>query len=88
MSQIVSTNPSRDYEAIGSVLITSESEIIALVEQSRSAQKKWGHMSVTDRVSLLRGVYERCIMSKEAIAQSISTEMGMPIRLARDEVQY
>jgi acyl-CoA reductase-like NAD-dependent aldehyde dehydrogenase len=27
-------------------------------------------------------------MSKEAIAQSISTEMGMPIRLARDEVQY
>jgi succinate-semialdehyde dehydrogenase / glutarate-semialdehyde dehydrogenase len=88
MSYIISTNPSQGYKEIGSVLVTSESEIVTLVEQSRSAQKKWGLMSVTERVSLLRDAYEKCMLSKEILARSISNEMGMPIRLARDEVQY
>jgi succinate-semialdehyde dehydrogenase / glutarate-semialdehyde dehydrogenase len=85
---IISTNPSKNYELIGSVEVTSDSDIIAFVEQSRSTQKIWGYMSMADRASLLRGVYDRFVMKKETIAQSISTEMGMPIRLSRDEVQY
>jgi acyl-CoA reductase-like NAD-dependent aldehyde dehydrogenase len=88
MTHIISTNPSKNYEPIGSVEVTSDSDITLLVEQSRSAQKNWGYMSVADRVSLLRGVYDGFVTSKETLAHSVAGEMGMPIILARDEVQY
>ena len=33
-------------------------------------------------------MYDRSLEKKEILSQSVATEMGMPIRLARDEVQY
>jgi acyl-CoA reductase-like NAD-dependent aldehyde dehydrogenase len=45
-------------------------------------------MTVTERVRLLRELYDKFAGQKETIATSISSEMGMPIRLARDEVGY
>ncbi len=45
-------------------------------------------MDVTERVRLLRELYETFSSQKETLAVSIATEMGMPIRLARDEVAY
>jgi succinate-semialdehyde dehydrogenase/glutarate-semialdehyde dehydrogenase len=30
----------------------------------------------------------KCLEQKEILAQSVSSEMGMPIRLARDDIQY
>jgi succinate-semialdehyde dehydrogenase/glutarate-semialdehyde dehydrogenase len=45
-------------------------------------------LSISERVSLLRELYDTFVWKKEILAQSIAQEMGMPIRLARDEVQY
>jgi succinate-semialdehyde dehydrogenase / glutarate-semialdehyde dehydrogenase len=45
-------------------------------------------MPVIERVRLLRELYDTFAHQKETIATSIATEMGMPIRLARDEVGY
>lgn len=45
-------------------------------------------MPISERVVLLRGVYEKCLEKKEILAHSVASEMGMPIRLARDDIQY
>jgi succinate-semialdehyde dehydrogenase / glutarate-semialdehyde dehydrogenase len=45
-------------------------------------------MPVSERVKLLRSVYEKCLEKKEVLAHSVASEMGMPIRLARDDIQY
>ncbi len=37
-------------------------------------------------MSLLREVYDGVVANKEILAQSVATEMGMPIRYARDDV--
>ena len=58
------------------------------MEFARIAGKSWGYSPLTERIRLLRDVYERFIEQKEILAHSITSEMGMPIRLARDEVQY
>ncbi len=88
MSTIESINPSDDYILIGSIESTSESEIVTFVEKAKLAQKEWARREVAERVKLLRKVYDRSLEKKEILAQSVATEMGMPIRLARDEVQY
>lgn len=48
----------------------------------------WCEKSLKDRINLLQDLYTRFLVKKEMIAQSVAQEMGMPIRLARDEVQY
>lgn len=88
MTIIQSTNPSENYTLIGSVESTSESDIVVLVEQAKVVQKWWAWLEVSQRVKSLRKVYDRSLEKKEILSQSVATEMGMPIRLARDEVQY
>lgn len=53
---------------------------------ARDAFKSWKTISVEDRVQTLRALYHRFVQEKENLAESISSEMGMPIRLAREEV--
>lgn len=88
MSVIISTNPSAWYARIGSLESSSESEIKHLVQRAKDAQKNWAALPLCKRVSLLRSVYDACLSQKEALAKSVAREMGMPIKLARDEVQY
>ena len=85
MSLITSTNPADRYIPLGSIQSTSASEITQIVTQAHSAQLIWADMAVVERVSLLRELYDTFVVQKETIAVSIATEMGMPIRLARDE---
>ncbi|MBP9779997.1 aldehyde dehydrogenase [Candidatus Gracilibacteria bacterium] len=88
MNSIISTNPSDGYSVLGSVEATTEAEIITLVQRSREQQKHWSDTLLVERVGYLREVYDACTLHKEDIALSVAEEMGMPIRLARDEVQY
>ena len=53
---------------------------------AQDAFKSWKILSVEDRVHTLRALYHHFVHEKENIAESIATEMGMPIRLAREEV--
>lgn len=85
---ITSTNPSRNYEVIDSISSTSESEIIQIVENAKKSQKNWSTLMLSERVWLLRELYEIFVSNKEQLAMSIAREMGMPIKLARDEVGY
>ena len=88
MPLITSTNPSDHYAPLGSIESTSPSEIETIVTQAHRAQILWADMAVAERVRLLRALYDTFAGQKEMLATSIANEMGMPIRLARDEVQY
>lgn len=88
MPLVPSTNPSHNYEVIDSVESTSPEQIRTIVTHAHEAQKKWKQYPLTERVRLLDDVYQKCDGARENIAQSIAREMGMPIRQARDEVQY
>jgi succinate-semialdehyde dehydrogenase / glutarate-semialdehyde dehydrogenase len=61
---------------------------MATIAAAREAFPSWSHMPVSERVTVLREVYDAILASKETLAQSVSAEMGMPIKLARDEVGY
>jgi acyl-CoA reductase-like NAD-dependent aldehyde dehydrogenase len=41
MAKIVSTNPSKNYEVIGEVEVSSEQEIIDKVKKAREATEVW-----------------------------------------------
>ena len=85
---INSTNPSDNYSDLGSVESTSETNVKKIVTIAKQAQKEWSSISLIYRISVLRELYDTFVLKKEVIAQSISLEMGMPIKLARYEVQY
>ncbi len=86
--KIPSTNPSYNYSIIWEKEATTESELIQILEYSKQAQKEWKRIPLEKRVIYLREVYWEFEKQKEALAKSIAEEMGMPIRQARDEVQY
>jgi succinate-semialdehyde dehydrogenase / glutarate-semialdehyde dehydrogenase len=87
-NKIASTNPSLNFELIGEVEIDTEESIKEKIRQARIAQEKWVNETLETRIVLLKSIYTIMIEKKENLAQSISLEMGMAIRDARDEVQY
>ncbi len=87
MSEILSYNPSNNA-LIGSYEATSPTEIEDLVLQSRDAFSLWKKTSLTKRIEILRALYHAFVEKKEELAKSVASEMWMPIKLARDEVQY
>ncbi len=88
MTIIHSTDPSSNFAPLGSVESTSEDEIVRIVDYSKKVQKEWADTPLEKRIQLLRSLYDDFVEKKEDIAKSVASEMGMPIRLARDEVQY
>ena len=88
MAYITSANPSESQSIIGTVESSTPSQIRDTVDRARIAYTAWSHISVSERVTLLREVYDGIVENKEILAQSVATEMGMPIKLARDEVGY
>ncbi len=85
---IPSTNPSRNYNIINSIRSTDPSDLHFIVSRSHEAQSNWKGLVLTDRVDILRSIYHECDISRGDIAESIAREMGMPVRQARDEVEY
>lgn len=88
MTLISSTNPSLWHSIIGSVTASTPLEVEQAVASARWAFASWSHTRVSERVNLLREVYEELVKNKELLAHSVAREMGMPIKLARDEVGY
>jgi len=88
MTHIPSYNPSRNYEIIDSVESTPPASLKLLVERARSAQTSWKKISIAERKNILESAYQLYVERKEELSQSIAKNMGMPIRQARDEVEY
>lgn len=84
--KLISTNPSRNYEVIGEVDVTSNEDIIVVVENARNAQKDWEKVKLSQRIDILQDVLNRFRIDTEKLAHISSQEMGMPITEARGDM--
>lgn len=87
MTKIESTNPSLNFEKLWEVEIDTEQSIIEKLQISKNAQKNWNNIWLEKRIGYLREVYDIMRNKKEDLAKSVSNEMWMALRDARDEVQ-
>lgn len=86
MTLIPSTDPSDNYALIWEVESSSPEEVHVKMVLAHEAFRTWSHTALEDRIHVLRALYHRFGQEKENLSQSIAREMGMPIKLAREEV--
>ena len=88
MAKLISTNPAKNYQPIGSVSISSLGEIKTKVQQARLAQPVWQNLGIKKRVGYLTKAMELFKQNQEKIARLITQEVGTPITACRDEVGW
>lgn len=88
MAVIISTNPARNYEKLGQVKVTSDSEITKKVKDARIAAYAWKRLGIDKRVLLMRHVADIFKAHADQIAQLITQEVGTPITECREEVLW
>lgn len=84
---ITSTNPSRNYEPINEVEVTSDEQVLEAVASARKAQPGWAALNQTERNAAIESFVTVCNDRAEEIAQLMAREMGKPIKQARDQVK-
>jgi NAD-dependent aldehyde dehydrogenases len=84
---IVSKNPSKNYEIIGEVEETTNDEILKKLNISHAVQKEWDDLGLEKRIELMRQLHGSFEEKLEDIATLISLEMGMPINQSKEEVE-
>lgn len=82
-----SINASKQNEILGSVEETTKEEIDKMVKLSHKTYEDWSLKPMSERIEVLRGVYNLLLDNSEAIATLITKEMGKPIIYARNEVR-
>jgi len=78
--KLSSTNPSKNYEVISEVDVSTPEEIKAKVAKAQVAKKAWRDLGVDGRIKLLRKVSEKLAENKERFAKLEAEEMGMPYK--------
>src|SRR5580658_248073 len=85
--KIVSTNPSRNYEVIGEVEISSEQDVKNAVAKARKVQPAWAALSQIDRNRAIESFIEVCKQHSQEIAEIVTQEMGKPITQSHAQVK-
>ena len=75
-ASLVSTNPGKNYEVIGSVEASTTVEIKQKVTAAQAAKTSWKELGVAKRISLLWPVYETFLKRKKEIRDLIIKEIG------------
>ncbi len=79
MAKLISTNPGKNYEEIGSVDVSTPEQIHAAVASARKVFENWGQLPVAKRVSYMQKIYDAFESRKDEIALVASREMGMAL---------
>lgn len=82
--KLKSINPS-NYKVIGTVEISSPTEVMAKTGLARLAQKEWANIGLAYRIKILRQALQEFEMYKEQIIRLESQEMGKPIMAAASD---
>ncbi len=88
MAKLVSTNPAKNYQVLGSVYISSVKEIARKVAKARAARSRWKNLGVDKRIAMLRPLYDEFIKRKEEIALLVTREIGKPITEAKSDLDW
>lgn len=83
--KLVSTNPASGYSTVGSVDISTDTEIHSKVTEANKAALDWKEMGTKKRISLLKPICEEFKSRLDEIASLITNEMGKPIESAKSE---
>jgi succinate-semialdehyde dehydrogenase/glutarate-semialdehyde dehydrogenase len=83
--KLSSTNPSRAYELIGEVEISTHGDVKAAVSKAHAAKLAWRELGVKGRVELLRKVAALFVVAKDKIGRLEAQEMGMPLKEVFDD---
>jgi len=75
-------NPANE-EVIGQIPSCGEEDVEWAVAAARDAFESWGSTSVGIRREFLRKIHEGMVKRGEEIAQTITAELGIPIKLSR-----
>jgi len=76
MPKIISTNPAKGYEVIGSVEISSNEDIVKKVNYARQAAQNWKELGVAKRIAIIQSVYGEFQKRKEELIALIIKEVG------------
>ncbi|MBI2641745.1 aldehyde dehydrogenase family protein [Candidatus Roizmanbacteria bacterium] len=79
MGILISTNPAKNYEVIGSVNVSSAKEIKEKIAAAQKAKPLWKELGVKKRVQTLRPLYNELLKRKKEIALLTTREIGTPI---------
>jgi len=85
--KLVSRNPSKNYEILGEIEETTKEEVLEKVEVAKEVQKEWSDLALSERVEVLREIYNVFEEKFEEIVKYIALEMGKPITQAEGEVK-
>ena len=87
MRKIISTNPGKNYEKIGEVMMSSKKEIHGKVEAARRARRGWKELGVAKRIKYLRRIDQGLVNHRAELISLSTKEMGKPIRESRAEFE-
>lgn len=79
MSELLSTNPAKNYAEIGSVPISTATEIHEKVAKAHQAKSAWKSIGVEGRVALLTPIRDEFAARANEMAEVIMRETGKPI---------
>jgi len=82
---LISTNPGKGYEEIGTVTVSSEQEIKDKVTKAHEARLGWKEMPVRERIAYLQKFLDIYTERKEEFSQIQSKEVGKPITQSRED---
>lgn len=86
MSTLTSTNPGRGYRVLGSVRISSESDIKQAVGQARKAAPLWKETPLEKRIEYVQKLSDVFKKRSREVAELQSNEVGKPITQSLDDV--
>ncbi|MBI2888452.1 MAG: aldehyde dehydrogenase [Candidatus Liptonbacteria bacterium] len=86
-NKIISTNPGKGYQEVGSTAISSGEEIRKAVELARKAFPAWKNLSVKERGMYFEKLIPIFEKGSSEIARMQTREMGKPILKSRGEVK-
>lgn len=75
---IKSYNPANN-DLLGQLESTSIDEIKEIVNNSKQAFERWGYLTLNERLSFIKKIYDEVKSKKEEFAKLVTNEMGMPI---------
>lgn len=75
---IKSYNPANN-KLLGQVKSTSVDEIKQIVNNSKQAFENWGCLTLNERLSFIKKIYDEIKTRKKELSKIVTNEMGMPI---------
>ena len=79
------TNPATDL-VIAEVAADNAAAVRRKYEAARAGQRRWADVPLRKRLEAIAGLRERVVATQEKLAQTLTQEMGKPIRQSRNEL--